>query len=259
MNTGFISTNAKRGKLIALGGKLRAGKDAVGDHLVAEHGFVKLGMSDALNLALLALNPWVRLDFAVIVEYPWEAGLRRGKFHKGEYVRYADLHAAVGYTEAKKHSDVRVYLQKLGTEVGRDMIDPDVWVRIAEKKIRALWAEGKDVVITAMRFPNEVAMVERMGGESVWVNRTAPDDAESDESVSAHTSEGSVSEEDFELRIENDGTLEDLHGWADAIVQGYTGGVPPINRAVGSSVSGTTGLTAWNEGHSVPFHPPYDR
>lgn len=192
------------GKLIGLGGKLRAGKDAVGDYLEEKHGYVKLGMSDALNEALLKLNPYIHLEPG----HPL-----------GEFVLYKFLHDAVGYVEAKKNPEVRRLLQVLGTEVGREMIDPDVWVRIAEKKILRLWENGKSVVITAMRFPNEIEMLERLGGLSVWVERpdelrlqahsTGADNAPL--SVLAHASETSVSADDFSYVLMNDGTLEQLY------------------------------------------------
>jgi hypothetical protein len=211
------------GRLIGLGGKLRAGKDAVGDYLESEHDFVKLGMSDALNEALLKLDPLIPLGTIT-----------------PDHQRYSVyLEAVGGYVEAKKNPEVRRLLQVLGTEVGREMIDPDVWVRIAEKKILQHWTEGRDVVITAVRFPNEVEMIRRLGGTSVWIERdealrspnagteSSEGTGRPEETVSAregaknaihaHASENSVSAEDFEYSILNNGTLKELYEKVDQI------------------------------------------
>ena len=206
-------------RLIGLGGKLRAGKDAVGDYLEEKHDFVKMGMSDALNEALLKINPWI----------PVPSGMSD---REETFLPYAHIHEAVGYVEAKKNPEVRRLLQVLGTEVGRDMIDPDVWVSIAEKKIREHWANGKSVVITAMRFPNEIEMLTRLGGLSVWVERPDAErlsnglEAEagrgtsdrvsegltgSQEAIQGHASENSVSSNDFDYVLVNDGTLDQLY------------------------------------------------
>lgn len=193
-------------KLIALGGKLRAGKDAIGDYLEAEHGYVKMGMSDALNAALLELNPWIPI-----------------KNELGEALgRYKAYHDAVGYVEAKKNPEVRRLLQALGTEVGRDMISPNVWVDIAERTIRDHWDAGRSVVITAIRFPNEIEMVRGLGGKSVWVERPvearmAGTEATSEE-VSGHASENSVFPGDFDQSIVNDGTLEELYEAVEELI-----------------------------------------
>lgn len=215
--TGFVPYEP--GTLIGLGGQLRAGKDAVAEYLRDEHDFVVMGMSDALNEALLKLNPII----GSIGEY--------GPSSISHDIRYKDLHDEVGYVEAKKNPEVRRLLQVLGTEVGRDMIDPDVWVDIAVQKIRAHWAEGKKVVITAMRFPNELKMLQRMGGLSIWIDRPAesrfkglesfegteiPDkgvkaDRLASSAIQGHVSENSVSEKDFMTLIVNDGTLEKLY------------------------------------------------
>ena len=61
-------------RLIGLGGKLRAGKDAVGDYLEEKHDFVKLGMSDALNDALLKLNPYIPTE-RIYADGEWVAVL----------------------------------------------------------------------------------------------------------------------------------------------------------------------------------------
>lgn len=206
------------GILLALGGYKRAGKDEAGDYLESAYEFVKMGMSDALNVALQNIGPrgpWVKLDFDVIDHYPWRNKRYRGKYVKGDIIRYADLVDAVGYTDAKLHKDAREYLQGLGTEVGRDMIDPEVWVRIAEKKIRALQAEGKNVVITAIRFPNELEMVRRLGGHSVWIERSQElRGADGDQ----HASEVSLQSKDFEAFIDNNGSKDELRERVDSLL-----------------------------------------
>jgi hypothetical protein len=185
--------------LIGLGGKLRAGKDEVAKYLAEQHDYITMGMSDALNEALLALNPIILVHTPI--EPHWNAG---------EYARYRDLHDAVGYVEAKRNPEVRRLLQALGTEVGRNMIGQDVWVDIAERRIRAELDAGHNVVITAVRFPNELEMLERLGGMSVWIER-ADEAREADESVSSHASETSVSAELFDCTIFNNRGIPELH------------------------------------------------
>lgn len=240
-------------RLIGLGGKLRAGKDAVGDYLESQQGFVKLGMSDALNEALLALNPWIT--------YEQPEGVETFDVYRPP-LRYRDIHDLVGYVEAKKNPEVRRLLQVLGTEVGRNMIDQDVWVKIAEKKILDLWSQGKDVVITAIRFPNELDMISRLQGTSVWIERPEALRIDSNglesstgtltpksksqvrrmeaSTISGHASENSVSEDLFDYEIQNDGTLDELYQKVDDVLS------DSVLNWKGEFISGS-------------FYPPYDR
>lgn len=176
--------------LIGLGGHLRSGKDAVADHLVTEHGFVKLGMSDVLHEAMLALDPVVRV------------------WNDGTFERYSKVIAEHGYVEAKKRPEARRLLQKLGTEVGRDMIGENVWANIMARKIDDHRGAGHPVVVTGIRFPNEVRMIRELGGRTVWVDRP---NLATRGAIAAHASENSVGEQDFDGLIVNDGTLEDLY------------------------------------------------
>lgn len=191
--------------LIGLGGHLRSGKDAVADHLVAEHGFVKIGMSDALHEAMLAIDPIVVVG--EFVQYP-EGAPGYGWNTPRAQMRYSELVEAVGYVEAKKRPEVRRLLQKLGTEVGRNMIGEQVWTNIIARKIDDHRGAGHPVVVTGIRFPNEVQMIRELGGRPVWIDR--PSLATSG-AIAAHASENSVSEEDFDGLIVNDRTLEDLY------------------------------------------------
>lgn len=193
--------------VIGVGGRLTAGKDAFADHLVDQHGFVKLGMSDTLAEALYRLNP--------IVERGWDTSDYPIK-------RYQDLVDEVGYVEAKKNPEVRRLLQVLGTEVGRQLLGENIWVEAAKKKILEEAEAGRDVVITGIRYANELRMVEYLGsttfdpgyvGTTVWVDRPGL------ESTGEHSSENSIGLKDFEYVFDNDGTLEELPGKADELLE----------------------------------------
>lgn len=216
--------------VIGMGGLLASGKDAFADRLVERHGFTKIGMSDALHNAMLAENPLVGL--LITAEKIWPTP-----------VRYAELVEIVGYVEAKKSPEVRGLLQRLGTEVGRNMIGTNTWADITARNVEALRDAGKPVVVTGIRFPNELEMIDMVGGTALWVHRpsaapaaaaTAPSPlppgmvelrthrGESIWVITAtlpspvvHASENSVSATDFSGIIDNSGTLEDLYARAD--------------------------------------------
>lgn len=185
-------------RVIGLGGRLRSGKDEVADYLVREHGFVKIGMSDALHEAMLALNPLVPINAA--------ASFTGGVY--GEFVRYSQLVGQIGYVEAKKNPEVRSLLQRLGTEVGRNMVGENTWVNISARKIDDYLRADQPVVLTGLRFPNELTMIRQFAGRAVWINRPG---VEASASAASHASENGVSPNLFDSVIENDGTLEDLY------------------------------------------------
>lgn len=196
--------------LIGIGGPLRAGKDEFANVLVREYGFTKLGMSDVLRDALVALNPLVRLEADAPVRLPDGSALAVTE------IRAAWLIELVGYTAAKKVREVRRLLQVLGTEVGRNMLGEDVWVNAMELRIDALdreWVtlhpgrESSDhrIVVTGIRFDNELEMIENLGGESLYISRR-----EALAAKATHASELSIYPSDFSCQVHNDGTLEEL-------------------------------------------------
>jgi hypothetical protein len=212
----ILDPNRDLPPLIAFGGKKEHGKDAAADMLVHHRQYVKTFMSEPLTAAVSLIGPrgpWVRLDHDEL-----------GYAGAGEFVRYADLVEAVGYTQAKEHRDAREYLQGLGTEVGRKMFHEDVWVDIAREKIQQARAAGSPVCITGIRYQNELELVHSLGGHTVWVERTswpekpahplteAIDAAlgEQEDTTATHSSETSLSAEDFDIFLENAGTLKHL-------------------------------------------------
>ena len=207
-------------RIVGIGGKLASGKDAVSDHLVKKHGWVKMGMSDALADALYVLNPYIPVQSGTrkrvrFLGIPlWKS---RTKYSSQLGVKpYAELYDSLGYVEVKRVTEVRRLLQKLGTEVGRNMISDSVWTDIMERKVKELAATGvPGIIVTGIRFPNEIeAISENLGGELWWVSR--PSLAAG--SNAGHASENSVDAADFDLTIHNTGTLDDLYAKVDKIV-----------------------------------------
>lgn len=205
-------TGAPNTPLLGFGGLRRSGKDASSDHLVETQGFVKLGMSDVLARCLYVLNPvipvyeqehWELLDYE---PEEWETTLR-----------YRTIVDRVGYTTAKKITEVRELLQRLGTDVGRDILGEDIWVSALEKTIKEHRDAGTPVALTGVRFSNELEMIRRAGGTTVYIHR--PSEASTDaETIASHKSEQGLSPEDFDHQIINDGSLSELYAQVDEVI-----------------------------------------
>lgn len=114
----------------------------------------------------------------------------------------------------------RSLLQTLGTDWGRNIVHPDMWVGILATRFEARMnsAMGRDptttlrVAIDDVRFPNEVEFVQAVGGCLLRIAR--PEDIRPPETY-AHASE----QEDLraDLTIVNDGTVSDLHAQLAAL------------------------------------------
>jgi hypothetical protein len=194
--------------VVGLGGALRSGKDAIADHLVANHGFVKKGMSDPLLEHALILDPYIPVN-----AHP--ARDMQGALN-GTFIRLSHLVEAVGYVEAKTNPEVRRFMQQDGTEGGRNFHDENVWVNRAARAIGEHLHADRRVVLTGIRFPNELAMVTQFGGDTWWVSRPGLDSASS---ASAHASENGVDAAMFDHIITNDGSLEDLYDTVDRLME----------------------------------------
>lgn len=98
------------------------------------------------------------------------------------------------------HPTARRLLQTLGSEWGRDMISPDLWVELWRNRATALPC----VVADDVRRPNEAAAIAELGGELWAITRPGVTD------VTGHISESGLGDLAFDRVIVNDGTFEDL-------------------------------------------------
>jgi len=117
----------------------------------------------------------------------------------------------------------RMILQLIGTEGGRDLIHPDIWVNalyseyVSEgerlgftkydaRDIKEGFAKKPNWIITDSRFPNDVKRTREMGGVLVRVNR-----AECEGRKNEHFSETALDNfDEWDHVIENNGTIKEL-------------------------------------------------
>jgi len=201
--------------VLGVAGKKRHGKDTFASRLVASHGFTRVAFADPLREGLYRLDPLVRVE-ADEVGPLVAAGFPNGNatLLPELPVRLTMLVKLVGWDAAKELREVRRLLQDYGVGI-RETVDPEAWIRAAFKKVDAV--DGP-VVITDVRFPNEVAAVRRARGLLAYVeNPRIPDSGDT------HVSEVSVTAADADRFVRNNGTLEQLFEKADVLARDLLG------------------------------------
>ena len=94
----------------------------------------------------------------------------------------------------------RLLLQLLGTECGRDIIHPNIWVNAT----MADYTEHSNWIISDVRFPNEAKVIKDKGGILIRINRNIGLEF-------MHESETALDNyNDWDYTIDNDGTIENL-------------------------------------------------
>ncbi|WP_202437198.1 hypothetical protein [Streptomyces sp. SID5910] len=181
---------------IGIIGRARVGKDTAGKWLVDNRGYRRVAFADALKEAALKVDPIVNAYVGFCDEYDHEVTTR----HLSTVVRDH------GWEGAKEFGIVRCFLQELGAAV-RD-IDEDFWLRAAMKKVMGANDDGVPCVITDVRYPNEAASLRRAGFHLVYIERPGVPQMD-------HASENSLTADDADFHIWNNGDLGDLLRSAD--------------------------------------------
>lgn len=123
-----------------------------------------------------------------------------------------DIARAIGW-DGNKDDIGRQLLQDLGVSL-RDFISTSVWVERAEEAIEEI---AGPVVISDVRFPNEVAMVRRRGGKVIRIERPGI------EAVNGHISEHAIQGEVWDGVYINDSSLEELPDQFMEFIGDYVG------------------------------------
>lgn len=160
--------------LIGIAGRARSGKDTVANFIIAAIGGYRYSFADPIRAMLAPLGVDMNDPY-------WQA-------------RKEDVIPALGVSP-------RRMMQTLGTEWGRNLINPDLWLVLAHQR---LLRNGPGMVISDVRFENEAAWIRKHGGRIIHVIRPEA------KAVEAHASEDGIEMLDTDAQLFNSGTLEEL-------------------------------------------------
>lgn len=173
----------KPARLVGFSGPAGVGKSEASRLLTESYGFVLVKFAAPLKSMLAALYEVVGLD-----DEESERRLEGDLKEKPDWL----LSGA-----SPRHA-----MQTLGTEWGRVLIHPDLWVNAWKRSVRSKLDAGISVVVDDLRFQNEATLIRELGGEIIQIMGTPR------RQVFAHPSE--VFDFDPDKVIANNGRIEVL-------------------------------------------------
>lgn len=200
--------------IIGVCGFIGSGKDTIADYLVNMYEFRRESFANTLKDAVSAV-------------FGWDRTLLEGRTkHSREWREQRDEWWS---NRLGREITPRLMLQLWGTEVCRRGFHDDIWIASLENKLRG---SSDDVVITDCRFPNEIRAIRAAGGivvrvvrgaEPEWYNAAVSVNLGPNanptwslskaklERLGIHASETAWVGTDFDVVIDNNGTLDDLY------------------------------------------------
>lgn len=210
--------------IIGFVGLIGAGKDTAADYLVNYHGFRRDSFANTLKDAVANVFGWDRI-------------LLEGRTKEArEWRERVDT----WWAKRLNMPDLtpRWVLQYWGTEVCRIGFHDDIWIASLENKLRKT---KDDIVISDVRFPNEIKAIQDAGGlvirikrgeDPVWFadaidfNR-GPErnlrwalSRDKLEKANVHASEYSWAGSVFDYEVSNNGTIDELFQQLEKIING---------------------------------------
>lgn len=139
--------------LIGLSGNKGVGKDTVGKILVDQHGFERIAFADKLKEAASALFD--------IEPHLWDV-------YKNDQHSTVQVH--LNGLPLRRSFTVRHFLQRMGTEMGREVFGENFWVDLALDLEPQRLAQS-NIVVTDVRFDNELERIRDLGGHNIHIVR----------------------------------------------------------------------------------------
>lgn len=205
--------------VIGIAGKKEAGKDTAAKVLIEDYGFRRAAFADSLKemcafafgLSLYDLHDPIKKETKFAAAYKADEA---AKLILVDLVKKAYFKAYKAQLTPEQETAIfskfdgitfdtpRQLLQFVGTNVVREIVADDFWVRLFHRQI----SEWGKVVITDMRFPNERKFVrEVLNGKLVLICR---DNENKKEVHSSETSLGAA--EEYDKVIQNIKSIKEL-------------------------------------------------
>ena len=201
--------------IIGFVGFIGSGKDTAADYLVNFHGFRRDSFASTLKDAVSNI-------------FGWDRTLIEGRTTESrEWRDQVDTWWAERLN--MPNLTPRWILQQWGTEVIRNGFHNDIWIASLENKMRKT---HDNVVITDVRFPNEIKAIKKANGKVFRIRRGADPEWFEDacnfnqgptnmtwalskmrlDQMNIHASESSwVGNKGIDCDIDNNGTIDDLY------------------------------------------------
>jgi len=140
--------------IIGLVGFINCGKGTIADILVERHDFFKESYANSLK------------DACSII-FGWNREMLEGNTPESRAWREQP---DVWWSEKlDREFSPRLALQLMGTEAGRDVFHPDLWVHTVMRRCEQ--SPWNNYVIADVRFPNEIDAIVKSGGKVIRVRR----------------------------------------------------------------------------------------
>jgi hypothetical protein len=204
--------------IIGFTGMKSVGKDTAADYLVNYHGYRRESFAGTLKDAVSSI-------------FGWDRTLLEGRTRESREWRetvdswWADRLNIPNLTP-------RFVLQHWGTDVCRVAFHDDIWIASLENKI---CKTTDNIVISDVRFPNEIKAIHRSGGLVIRIKR-GPDPDWIDQAILANSGDGhakqylkSINVHDSESAwagctidhvISNDTTIDELYQQLQIMISG---------------------------------------
>jgi hypothetical protein len=176
--------------IIAISGKIGSGKSTVGD-IFEKQGFVLDSFAKSVKDICSILFGYDRnkIEGSTPADRLWREKIDKNNTN------------LIGKDFTPRDAMVLV-----GTEFGRNMIHPNIWIETLFNRSD----KNKDLLITDLRFPNEYEEIKKRGGIVIRINRPNLTNLINNSNSSNHISECALDNHNFDYVINNDGTLYDL-------------------------------------------------
>lgn len=186
-----------RPMIIGFHGCKGVGKDTAGAFLVEEMEFTKVAFADVLKEAVANLFDIPVHEVDDLKDSP--AYVELNVDWQDQYISRPSGGSLVGWSRIPW----REFLQRFGTEMGRNTFGQGFWVQQWEEYLYRNSIQEDNIVATDVRFQNEASKIQSMGGTIVEIIRQG------------HEPDGHESEEPLprilvDAQIINNGTIDEL-------------------------------------------------
>ena len=196
--------------IIAISGLIGSGKDTVADYLVNLHEFRRESFAGNLKNAMCEI-------------FGWDRDMLEGRSKSSrEWREQVDTWWAERL--GIPHLTPRWILQHVGTDVIRGHFHDDMWLASLENKLRKT---DDDIVISDVRFKNEVKMLKGLGAVCIevtrgdrpgWYQHAVDGDIGKLETLKVHRSEYDWIGTEFDATLDNNGSLDDLYQQVERLI-----------------------------------------